>query len=141
LQSVAGRVRCADTNRDYDGTLRRPGTIRLFECVLHSCLPSRHMANFGETSADEITDLARILHAVLAKIYFGLEDPDFSYSIRTAAVANAGANYYHWHLSIVPYLPPALEIENVARLLLNPVLPETAAEYLRSIAAEEAIPA
>jgi UDPglucose--hexose-1-phosphate uridylyltransferase len=103
--------------------------------------PRRHIANFGETSVDEINDLARILHGMLAKIYVGLDDPDFSYSIRTAPLAEAGANYYHWHLNIVPFLPPAVGIENAARILMNSVLPETAAEYLRSIRAAEEIPA
>jgi UDPglucose--hexose-1-phosphate uridylyltransferase len=60
------------------------------------------MANFGEISDDEISDLARILHQVLAKLYFGLEDPDFTYTIRTAPAENAGVNYYHWYVSIVP---------------------------------------
>ncbi len=103
--------------------------------------PRRHTANFGEASIEEIDDLARILHGVLSKIYVGLDDPDFTYNIRTAPVAEAGANYYHWHLSIIPYLPSAVGIENAARLLINSVLPETAAEYLRSIPVAEAIPA
>jgi UDPglucose--hexose-1-phosphate uridylyltransferase len=44
--------------------------------------PRRHMANFGEISSDEMGDLARILRGVLAKLYFGLEDPNFTYTIR-----------------------------------------------------------
>jgi UDPglucose--hexose-1-phosphate uridylyltransferase len=103
--------------------------------------PRRHMANFGETSGDEISDLARILRAVLVRIHFGLDNPDFSYTIRTAPVANAGVKYYHWHMSIVPHLPLALGVESAARVLMNPVLPETAAEYLRSTRVDKAIPA
>jgi UDPglucose--hexose-1-phosphate uridylyltransferase len=103
--------------------------------------PRRHMANFGEVSVDEINDLARILRGVLARIHVGLNDPDFSYAVRTAPAAKTGARYYHWHLSIVPYLPPAVAIENAARILMNSVLPERAAEFLRSVRIEEAIPA
>ena len=103
--------------------------------------PRRHMANFGETSGDEINDLVRILRTVLVKIHLALDNPDFSYTIRTAPVANAGAKYYHWHMSVVPHLPLALGIESAARVLMNPVLPETAAEYLRSTRVDQAIPA
>jgi UDPglucose--hexose-1-phosphate uridylyltransferase len=103
--------------------------------------PRRHIANFGETSGDEINDLVRILRAVLVKIHLGLDNPDFSYTIRTVPVANAGAKYYHWHMTIAPHFPLALGIENASRVLVNPVSPETAAEYLRSTRVDRAIPA
>jgi len=103
--------------------------------------PRRHMANFGETNADEINDLARILHFTLGKIHFGLDDPDLTYRLRTAPAANTGIQYYHWHLSIVPYLPPAFGIRKADRVLMNSVSPERAAEYLKSVRLEEAIPA
>lgn len=99
------------------------------------------MANFGETNADEINDLARILHFTLGKIHFGLDDPDLSYRLRTAPAANTGVQYYHCHLSIVPYLLPAFGIRKADRVLMNSVWPERAAEYLRSVRLEEAIPA
>src|SRR2546425_13316013 len=84
--------------------------------------------------------LARILRDILGRFYFGLENPDFSYSIRNAPVVSAGVNYYHWCLNIVPNLPiPGLEKEG--KMFLNPVLPEEAAQFLREVRIEQAIPA
>jgi galactose-1-phosphate uridylyltransferase len=34
--------------------------------------PLRHTANFGDISAAEITDLARVLRTLLAKLYVGI---------------------------------------------------------------------
>jgi len=102
--------------------------------------PRRHMANFGEINGEELPDFARILRDILGRFYFGLENPDFSYSIRNAPVASAGVNYYHWCLNIVPNLPiPGLEKEG--KMFLNPVLPEEAAQFLREVRIEQAIPA
>lgn len=41
--------------------------------------PLRHMASFGDISELELSDLARILGALLAKIYGRLENPDLSF--------------------------------------------------------------
>jgi UDPglucose--hexose-1-phosphate uridylyltransferase len=103
--------------------------------------PRRHMANFGDTRADEINDFAQILRGVLAKLYFGLENPDFSYIIRTAPVASAGILYYHWYLSIVPRLSSISEFDLGSGMLINTVMPEAAAEFLREVRVEQAIPA
>lgn len=103
--------------------------------------PRRHMANFAEISGDEINDLARILRRVLAKLYFGLENPDFKYTLRTAPVREAGMNYYHWYLNIVPCLTPQPSLEMRPGMFINTVLPEKAAEFLREVHVEQAIPA
>jgi UDPglucose--hexose-1-phosphate uridylyltransferase len=102
--------------------------------------PLRHMANFGEIRGDEINDLARILRGVLAKLYFGLENPDFSYIIRTAPVGKAEIQYYHWYLSISPRLSGA-GFDLGSGTLINTVWPEQAAEFLREVRVEQAIPA
>jgi UDPglucose--hexose-1-phosphate uridylyltransferase len=101
--------------------------------------PRRHMANFGEIVSEEIYDLAKTLRAVLARFYFGLDHPDFSCILWTAPVANSGVNYYHWGLSIVPSLAPAAEPGK--SVFVNAVLPEQAAEFLRAVRVEQAIPA
>jgi len=103
--------------------------------------PRRHMASFAEIDSEETEDLARILHGVLARFHHGLEDPDFVCALRTTPLANKGVKYYHWSLCLVPRL---IQPENAAsgkNALLNSVLPETAAEFLRSVRIEQAIPA
>ena len=101
--------------------------------------PRRHMASFSEIGASEIQDLARILHGVVARFYHGLEDPDFHCTLRTAPMVSAGAKYYHWSFNIVPCLISATGPGREA--CVNSVLPEIAAEFLRAVRVEQAIPA
>jgi len=105
--------------------------------------PRRHMASFGEILPAEVEDLATILRNVLAKLYWGLEDPAFNYSIRTAPTENAGVKYYHWYVSIIPRLTRVAGFELGSGMFINTVLPEAAAEFLRNVnvaaAAEAAV--
>ncbi len=55
------------------------------------------------------------------KLYVGLQDPDFNYTIRSAPAEYRGVTYYLWYLSVIPRLT------RVAGF----VLPEAGAEYLR----------
>lgn len=103
--------------------------------------PRRHMANFREINGEELPDFARILRDVLGRFYFGLENPDFNYSIRNAPVASAGVNYYHWCLHLIPVLPAVPGLGQQGKMFLNPVLPEEAAQFLREVRVEQAIPA
>jgi UDPglucose--hexose-1-phosphate uridylyltransferase len=99
------------------------------------------MANFGEINAEELPDFARILRDVLGRFYSRLENPDFSFNIRGSPVANAGVNYYHWCLNLVPELPPVRGLEQQGKMSPNPVLPEDAAQFLRQVRVEQAVPA
>ena len=62
------------------------------------------MANFGEANTNELKHLARVLRDALARLYFGLENPDFNLALRSAPTANAGAKYYHWSIAALPRL-------------------------------------
>jgi UDPglucose--hexose-1-phosphate uridylyltransferase len=99
--------------------------------------PRRHMASYGDIRPDEIQDLARVLKTALAKLYFGLENPDFNYTIRTAPAETAGVPYYHWYLSIIPRLTRVAGFELGSGMFINTVLPEAAAEFLRNVKAEK----
>jgi UDPglucose--hexose-1-phosphate uridylyltransferase len=66
--------------------------------------PRRHMSSFGNVSAAEMNDLARLLRSRLAKLYHGLADPDFNFTIRSAPAENVGVKYFHWYLSVIPRL-------------------------------------
>ncbi|MBZ5630801.1 MAG: galactose-1-phosphate uridylyltransferase [Acidobacteriia bacterium] len=95
--------------------------------------PRRHMASFGAISDAEIVDLAKVLKTVLAKLYVGLQNPDFNYTIRTAPHENAGVLYYHWYLSVIPRLTRVAGFELGSGMFINTVLPEAAAEFLRNV--------
>jgi UDPglucose--hexose-1-phosphate uridylyltransferase len=96
--------------------------------------PRRHMVSFGLTTEAELVDLARVLRSVLAKLYVGLHDPDFNYTIRTAPHESAGVKYYHWYVSVIPRLTRVAGFELGSGTFINTVLPEDAAEFLRQTA-------
>ena len=94
--------------------------------------PRRHMASFGDIREEEMLDLAHVLRLLLAKLYFGLANPDFNYTIRTAPAENAGVKYFHWYLSVIPRLTRVAGFELGTGMFINTVLPEHAAEFLRA---------
>jgi UDPglucose--hexose-1-phosphate uridylyltransferase len=98
--------------------------------------PRRHMASFGDISAAELTDLARTLRTVLAKLHFGLGDPDFNYTLRSAPAESFGAKYFHWYVSIIPRLTRVAGFELGSGMFINTVPPESAAEFLRGVQLE-----
>jgi len=100
--------------------------------------PRRHMASFGDISATEMSDLGRILRGVLAKLYHGLENPDFNFTIRTAPAECVGVRYFHWYMSVIPRLTRTAGFELGSGMFINTVIPEEAAEFLRSVKVETA---
>lgn len=101
--------------------------------------PRRHMASFGDITDSEIADLGFVLRTVLAKLYVGLGDPDYNYTIRSAPVENTGANYYHWYLSVIPRLTQVAGFELGSGMFINTVLPEAAAKFLREVGIESVV--
>lgn len=99
--------------------------------------PLRHMASFGEISAAEISDLGRVLRTLLAKIYTGLENPDLNYTIRSGPSDYQGARHFHWYVSVIPRLTRTAGFELGSGMFINTVLPEAAAEFLRTVRAEK----
>lgn len=95
--------------------------------------PKRHMASFGAITDEELVDLARVLKSVLSKLYVGLQNPDYNYTIRSAPEEYAGVPYYHWYLSVIPRLTRVAGFELGSGMFINTVLPEAAAEYLRKV--------
>lgn len=101
--------------------------------------PRRHMASFGFITEEELRDLAHVLRTLLAKLYVGLRNPDFNYTIRTAPDECAGVKYYHWYLSVIPRLTRVAGFELGSGTFINVVLPEEAAEFLRNVKVEDAV--
>lgn len=95
--------------------------------------PKRHTACFSEITEEEINDLALNLKTTLAKFYYGLNDPDFNYSIRSNRPKDAKSEYTHWYLSIVPRVTTTAGFELGSGIFINSALPEECAEYLRTV--------
>ena len=95
--------------------------------------PLRHMATFGDINPEELAELASVLRTMLAKLYVGLQDPDFNYTIRTAPAESVGVRYFHWYLSVIPRLTRVAGFELGSGMFINTVLPEAAAQFLREV--------
>jgi UDPglucose--hexose-1-phosphate uridylyltransferase len=99
--------------------------------------PLRHMASFGDISEMEITDLGRVLRTLLAKIYVGLENPDFNFTVRSGPAEYTGSRHFHWYVSVTPRLTRTAGFELGSGMFINTVLPEAAAEFLRRVVVEK----
>jgi UDPglucose--hexose-1-phosphate uridylyltransferase len=93
--------------------------------------PRRHASSFEEITDAELHDLANVLKLVLAKLYYGLNDPDYNYVIRSIPTHDGHTSYFHWYLSIVPRIVRAAGFELGSGMYINPSSPEQDARFLR----------
>ncbi len=96
--------------------------------------PKRHSSSFDETTDSEIPGLAKCLRMVLAKLYHGLKNPDFNYSIRSIPTRELHVEYFHWYFTIVPRVTKTAGFEIGSGMYVNSALPEQSAEFLRNVA-------
>jgi len=95
--------------------------------------PRRHTSSICNITEDERADFAHALRTVLRKLYFGLNDPDYNYIVRSAPKGYNNTTFFHWYLTIVPRLTRSAGFELGSGAFINPTIPEENAEYLRSI--------
>ena len=95
--------------------------------------PRRHMASFDDIADNEISDLARVLRTLLAKLYIGLNDPDYNYTIRSIPTASQNAEFFHWYLTVIPRVSRTAGFEIGSGMYINTSLPEESARFLREV--------
>ncbi len=95
--------------------------------------PKRHSGCFADIREEEIWDLAKNLKSTVKKLYYGLEHPDFNYSIRAGKPSNTDSEFIHWYISIVPRVEMTTGFELGSGMHVNPLLPEKSAEFLRNV--------
>jgi len=96
-------------------------------------LPKTHRSSFGEISREEITDYAAILKETMARLYYGIGNPDFNYCIRTSPINEKNTEYYHWYTAIVPRLSKPAGFEMGSGMFINTSLPEQCANFLKEV--------
>ena len=96
-------------------------------------LPRRHAAAFDRTEDRDWGALASILKETLGRIRCALDRPHYNFAIHTAPCRDPELPHYHWHVEITPRQPAVAAFEWGSGFHINPVSPETAAEYLREI--------
>lgn len=95
--------------------------------------PLRMQASFAQITMDEAKRLSKVLKTVLAKLYYGLNDPDYNFVIDTVPVGDEQKEYYLWHIRIVPRLTTPAGFEVGSGIFITTALPEATAEFLRQV--------
>ncbi len=96
-------------------------------------VPRRHEASFLNAGDDEMMDLGRTVRKITRKLYYGLQDPDYNYIIRSAPLRDVFQEYLHWYLTFVPRVSRSAGFELGSGMFINPTLPEESAAFIRSI--------
>ncbi len=95
--------------------------------------PRSHSSSFGDISDAELADLAYTLKTVLAKLYCGLNNPAYNYTIRSMPTDEKQSDYFHWYLAIVPRVNQSAGFELGSGMYINTAMPEDSAKFLREI--------
>jgi UDPglucose--hexose-1-phosphate uridylyltransferase len=94
-------------------------------------LPRRHQSLFEEAPRHEYASLARLLGDILRRMNKALVSPAYNLLIHSAPFAESTADFYHWHVEIIPKLTKVAGFEWATGFYLNPTAPEEAAQVLR----------
>lgn len=121
--------------RDRHFTAVAPFASRFpFEMTVY---PRRHSAFFTDVGGDELLGLAETLKRVLTRLKDTVGDPPYNMVLHQApnrALSLKGwpdiDRSYHWHLEIFPILTKVAGFEWGTGFYINPVPPETAAQFL-----------
>ena len=98
--------------------------------------PRNHTSSFGEINEAEIADLAYTLKTVLAKLFYGLNNPACNYTIRSLPTDGRQSDYFHWYLAIVPRVSQTAGFELGSGMYINTAMPEDSAKFLRDVNVE-----
>ena len=95
-------------------------------------LPRSHASHFEEAPGHVYEHLARMLKSVLMRMDRALERPAFNMVLHSAPLLEPRAEYYHWHLELMPKLTRTAGFEWGTGFYINPTSPEEAAQVLRT---------
>jgi UDPglucose--hexose-1-phosphate uridylyltransferase len=94
-------------------------------------LPKLHSPFFESIDSNECAELARCLKETLIRLNRRLSNPSLNYIIHSTPLDGVAADYYDWHLEILPKIIQVAGFEWGSGSFINPVAPEDAARLLR----------
>lgn len=96
--------------------------------------PKFHSAHFEDMATRDRILLADALRTALAKLFRGLNDPDYNFFLHTAPVRSVkDTGHYHWHFEIIPKTAIWAGFEIGTGIEISVISPERAAEFLRHV--------
>lgn len=94
-------------------------------------LPREHHSDFDTLSDRQLDSLAHLLKETFSRFLGSLENPPYNLVLHTAPLDLEAAEYYHWHLELIPRLTIFAGFELGTGMYINPTPPETAAQFLK----------
>lgn len=96
--------------------------------------PRVHSPHFEDMSDTMRRSCANALRVGLAKLYKGLQNPDYNFFLHTAPTHDSKEfHHYHWHFEILPKTAIWAGFEIGTGIEISAIAPEKAAEFLRKI--------
>ena len=94
-------------------------------------LPTPHAARFEQLADDAALPLASLLQQLIRLLQTQLSPLSYNLVLHTAPFGEPGANFYHWHLEIIPRTAQLAGLEWGTGVSINSLAPERAARLLR----------
>jgi UDPglucose--hexose-1-phosphate uridylyltransferase len=105
-------------------------------------MPKQQSADFYRCSDHDLVMLADMLKKTLRALRTGLDRPSYNLVLHTAPMRWPRPGHwqtldfdFRWHVEILPRLAGVAGFEFGTGFYINPVLPETAAQFLRGVKA------
>lgn len=96
--------------------------------------PKKHSPHFAEMEAEERSFLADVMQVSLAKLFKGLNNPDYNFFLHTAPTRDSQEfHQYHWHFEILPKTAIWGGFEISTGIEISTITPEEAAKFLRGV--------
>ncbi|MBL7074921.1 galactose-1-phosphate uridylyltransferase [candidate division KSB1 bacterium] len=106
-------------------------------------VPRAHRHDFGESTEEEIYQLAVMMKDLLVRLKLSLGDPPYNFLFHTApnVIPQPRRPGYwetlsldwHWHIEVLPRLTRTAGFEWGTGFYINPTRPEDAAKFLREV--------
>jgi UDPglucose--hexose-1-phosphate uridylyltransferase len=97
-------------------------------------VPKRHESNFEAEPKERLAYCAQALRTTVARLGAALGKPAYNFIVHSNPLRDASSPSYHWHIEVMPALTRVAGFEWGSGFYINPVPPEEAAEFLRSVA-------
>jgi UDPglucose--hexose-1-phosphate uridylyltransferase len=96
-------------------------------------VPKRHQCAYEMIEEQQARVLAAVFRRTLRRLNLALENPPFNFIIHSAPFQEWAADYYHWHVEIMPKLTKVAGFEWGSGFYINPTPPEESAKYMREL--------
>ena len=96
-------------------------------------MPKRHQCAYEMIEAEQLKALSAIFRRTLRRLNLALENPPFNFIVHSAPFQEGAADFFHWHIEIMPKLTKVAGFEWGSGFYINPTPPEESAKYMREL--------